>query len=580
MEERGGEEQVGSEASVELRCLPADRRDRDRVLEEAARVRVVAVSRGRVRAQAGLHARVAEDGRHRLAQRGVVDLRDEEVEESLELGHVPSCRGSELRRIGVGRRLDRADLELQAVAVALHATQHAHGVALAEAPVEELDVAPDARVDAPARVDELEREVGIATASPQPLLASDGVGPLDDPVLGELGDRRHRASLGPLADGPSWTPEVGRRGAGTLRRVAEVEPFRAVRYDARRAGPLASLVAPPYDVVSAVERERLRAASPYNVAHLTLPDTESEAAELWHDWQADGVLVREERPAFWVLVQDYVGPDGIRRTRTGLVASLTAEQYERRVVLPHERTHAGPKEGRLRLLRAVRAHLEPIFLLYDAEAPFAVPDRDADIEAEGARLWRLEDDGSIAAAFRDRQLLIADGHHRYETTLAFHAETGTPGSRRLLAVLVSARDPGLMIFPTHRRFREAPGSLGVPERVPVRDPETGLRELERLPRDRAAVVVYERGRAEVAVDGEGELDVRLVDRLGHEGIEYTPDWRDAVRAVDAGDAAVAFLMRPTRIEDVFAVARRGETMPQKSTYFYPKLLSGLLLHPV
>ena len=362
--------------------------------------------------------------------------------------------------------------------------------------------------------------------------------------------------------------------------MAEVAPFRAVRYDVRRAGALASLVAPPYDVVSASERERLRAASPHNVARLTLPDSEAEAAALWHAWQAEGVLVREERPAFWALRQDYVGPDGIPRTRTGLVVSLAAERYERRAILPHERTHAGPKEGRLRLLRAVGAHLEPIFLLYDADAPFAVPERDPDLEAEGARLWRLEDDGSIAEAFHERQLLIADGHHRYETALAFHAETGTPASRRLLAVLVSARDPGLMIFPTHRYFRERPGDLTVGDRLPVRDPEGALRELERVPPERAAVVVYESGRAELAVDGEGELDVRLVDRLGHDGIGYTPDWRSAVGAVDAGEAAVAFLLRPTRIEDVFAVAQRGETMPQKSTYFYPKLLSGLLFHPL
>ena len=378
--------------------------------------------------------------------------------------------------------------------------------------------------------------------------------------------------LGALSGGP--------RGRWYAPAVADVEPFRAVRYDERRAGALASLVAPPYDVISPSDREGLRSASPYNVVRLTLPDSEPEAADLWQTWRAEGVLVRDERPRFWALTQEYVGPDGVPRTRTGLVASLAAEPYERRVVLPHERTHAGPKEGRLRLLRAVGAQLEPIFLLYDADAPFTLPEREADIEVDGARLWRLEDDGSIAAAFREQQLLIADGHHRYETALAFHAETRTPASRRLLAVLVSARDPGLTIFPTHRCFRERPGALAAGERRRVPDPEAALRELERVPRERAAVVVYEPGRAEVAVDGEGELDVRLVDRLGHEGLAYTPDWRAAVGAVDAGEAAVAFLLRPTRIEDVFAVARRGETMPQKSTYFYPKLLSGLLFHPL
>jgi hypothetical protein len=149
----------------------------------------------------------------------------------------------------------------------------------------------------------------------------------------------------------------------------------------------------------------------------------------------------------------------------------------------------------------------------------------------------------------------------------------------VLAVLVSLEDPGLMIFPTHRVFAKEPAEpLPAEERLP--DPERALAALNELPRDRAAAVVYRPGDAELAVDGEGELDVRLVDRLGHDGISYTPDWHEAVRAVDSGEAAVAVLMRPTRIEDVFAVAQRDETMPQKSTYFYPKLVSGLLFLPL
>jgi hypothetical protein len=136
-----------------------------------------------------------------------------------------------------------------------------------------------------------------------------------------------------------------------------------------------------------------------------------------------------------------------------------------------------------------------------------------------------------------------------------------------------------MIFPTHRVFEAEPTeSLPIQDRLA--DPESALAALEELPRDRAAAVVYRNGGAQLAVDGEGELDVRLVDRLGHEGISYTASWQEAVRAVDEGDAVVAVLMRPTRIEDVFAVAQRGETMPQKSTYFYPKLVSGLLFLPL
>ncbi|MGB2875473.1 MAG: DUF1015 domain-containing protein [Gaiellaceae bacterium] len=355
--------------------------------------------------------------------------------------------------------------------------------------------------------------------------------------------------------------------------MAEVKPFRAVRYG-ERAGPLETLVAPPYDVISPEERAQLMARSPYNVVHLTLPDDEAEAGRLWNDWRRDSILAEEEDAACWWLSQDYVGPDGVARTREGLGAALRVEPYENRVVLPHERTHRAPKEGRLRLLREVRAQLEPLFFLYEGEPPAQRPDRHPDLEADDARLWRLPAD-DVARAFADRALLIADGHHRYETALAYHREVGSPESAYVLAVLVSLDDPGLMIFPTHRVFADEPArSLPAEDRLP--DPERALDELNDLPRDRAAAVVYRRGDAELAVDGEGELDVRLVDRLGHDGISYTPDWREAVRAVDSGEAAVAVLMRPTRIEDVFAVAELGETMPQKSTYFYPKLVSGLL----
>jgi uncharacterized protein (DUF1015 family) len=361
-----------------------------------------------------------------------------------------------------------------------------------------------------------------------------------------------------------------------LRPLAEVKPFRALRYDLDRAGPLEGLVAPPYDVIGPEERDALFAKSPYNVAHLTLPDSEEEAGRSFSEWREGGILVPAE-PGFWALSQDYVGPDGVPRTRTGLVGSLRVEPYEAGTVLPHERTHRGPKEGRLRLLRETRAQLEPIFLLYEGDAPFETPGGAPELEVEGTRLWRLPDE-SLGDAFADRRLLIADGHHRYETALAYHEETGTPESGHMMVVLVSLEDPGLTIFPTHRLFREPPQrDLLAGESRP--DPESALQELDDLPRERAAVVVYD-GKTELAVDGAGELDVQLVDRLGHEGLSYTADWRDAVRAVDEGEAAVAVLMRPTRIEDVFQVAARGETMPQKSTYFYPKLVSGLLFHPL
>src|SRR5919206_2210618 len=169
--------------------------------------------------------------------------------------------------------------------------------------------------------------------------------------------------------------------------MADVKPFRAVRYG-ERAGPLETLVAPPYDVISPPERAELAARSPYNVVHLTLPDEEAEAGRLWSEWHGDGVLRDEDEPSYWWLSQDYVGPDGVARTREGLVTALRAQPYEDRVILPHERTHAGPKEGRLRLLRATRTQLEPIFLLWDGTIELDGLG-EPDLQSQGDKLWRL-----------------------------------------------------------------------------------------------------------------------------------------------------------------------------------------------
>jgi uncharacterized protein (DUF1015 family) len=338
--------------------------------------------------------------------------------------------------------------------------------------------------------------------------------------------------------------------------VADVRPFRAERYDETQAGPLERLVAPPYDVITPAEREEYLARSPYNVVHLTLPDDEEHAARDLSEWRGRGVLARDGEPAVYLLSQDYTGPDGVQRNRSGLVASLRAEPYDRGVVLPHERTHAGPKEGRLRLLRATRTQLEPIFLLYEGD-PLDPPSREPDLQSSGDKLWRVD----TAPNFGRTQLLIADGHHRYETALAYAREGGSP---YLMVVLVPTRQEGLTIFPTHRLAAYVNGAHG----TPIGEPG------EELP----GVVVYRDGRYEL-LEGDG-LDVEVVERLAPDGVTYTPQRAEAVATVDRGDAEAAFLLRPTRIEDVWDVARRGRTMPQKSTYFYPKLTSGLLFHPL
>ena len=338
--------------------------------------------------------------------------------------------------------------------------------------------------------------------------------------------------------------------------MAVVKPFRAERYDEESAGPLEQLVAPPYDVISPEERSELLGRSPYNVVHLTLPDTEEEAGAAIADWRGRGVLARDEEPAYWFLSQDYVGPDGVARNRSGLVASLRAEPYENRVVLPHERTHSGPKEGRLRLLRATRTELEPIFLLYEGD-PLEPPAGEPDLQSGGDKLWRISD----APSFEQTELLIADGHHRYETALAYAEEGGSP---YLMVVLVPTRQEGLTIFPTHRVAEHVNGAGG----TPIDEPG------DELP----GVVLYRDGRYELLA-GDG-LDVDIVERIAPQGVTYTSQRGDAVATVDRGDAEAAFLLRHSRIEDVWEVARRGDTMPQKSTYFFPKLTSGLLFHPL
>jgi len=335
--------------------------------------------------------------------------------------------------------------------------------------------------------------------------------------------------------------------------MARIRPFRALRYD---LPDLAPVVAPPYDVISPEERAGYLARSPYNVVHLTLPDSEEQAARDLAAWQDEGVLVREAEPAYWWLAQDYVGPDGAARRREGFVASLLAEPYENRVILPHERTHAGPKEGRLRLLRATRTQLEPLFFLWDGTIELDGLG-EPDIQVDGDKLWRLgaEFGDALTEELADAQLLIADGHHRYETALAYGE------SPWLLAVIVPTDQEGLTIFPTHRVAQSVNGVTGTPIDPPG----------DELP----GVVLYRDGRYEL-VEGDG-LDPELVDRLEPQGVTYTPH---AVAAVDRGEAEAAFLLRPTRIEDVWEVAGRGDVMPQKSTFFYPKLTSGLLFHPL
>jgi uncharacterized protein (DUF1015 family) len=358
--------------------------------------------------------------------------------------------------------------------------------------------------------------------------------------------------------------------------MADVQPFRAVRYSGAAGSP-ADLVAPPYDAVTAEERESLYTRSPYNVVHVTLPESADEAGRLYRDWLAEGVLEHDAEPAIWLAVEDYVDPDGIARERRGVIASVAAEPYETGAVLPHERTHPRIREERRRLLRATRVQPEPILLLADTQLELAVPDEPAALQVAGTRLWRLPADA--AGGLRGAQLLIADGHHRYESAVELDEELGSPGVR-IMALVVSTDDVGLQLLPTHRVFANRPDIATGADAEQCASLDDALGRLESEPHGRSAVIRYRRADIGIVRGEVGELDAELVDRQGLDGIRYTPRLDEARAAVDSGDADAAFILRPPRVEDVFAMARRGERMPPKSTYFYPKPLSGLLFHPV
>jgi len=408
--------------------------------------------------------------------------------------------------------------------------------------------------------------------------------------------------------------------------MADVQPFRALHYDLDRVGGLQRVVAPPYDVIDADQRATLIARSPYNVVEIDLPqadrDPYAHAAEVFASWQADGILTRDPEPALWALEQEYTGPDGHRRTRRGFLARVGIEDYGPGRIRPHERTHPGPKEDRLRLTRATQANLSPIFSLYDDPAgtayraldkakqePWAeVTDGDGTVH----RLWRIADPmaaRTVGDALADTELLIADGHHRYETARVYHQEEG--GAGHVLMCLVALQDPGLTVFPTHRLVTQ----LDDGRRAALRDAVRRDFEITEIPAEELEptgngtrvrmgyldahhrrplrLTLRDPGIAAAALPDKPEayraLDTAVLealvlkqalgmseDDISHlHGLDYARDAKQARDRVTQGQAEAAFFMGATPVERVRDVAAAGESMPPKSTYFFPKVLTGM-----
>ena len=419
--------------------------------------------------------------------------------------------------------------------------------------------------------------------------------------------------------------------------MAEVQPLRALRYDLGNAGPLDRITAPPYDVIDSEKRAELASKSPYNVVHVDLPengdDRYERAAALLEEWRQGSIVVQEGEPALWALTQAYRLPDGDERIRHGFFCRVRITDYGPGLIRPHERTHPAAKEDRLRLMQATRANLSPIFALYPdprAEAWSALEATTrqepwaevTDDEGTTHRLWRVGDSEAIAQvrqALSDRELLIADGHHRYETARTYAEQVGGDGDHRyVLMCLVSLSDPGLAILPTHRLvggidaarrerleqliardFKTRPVSLD--QLTPEETADGNLPAYGFLDRDNERALRLELSSPQ-AVDGAlaghaesyRRLDTAVLEKLvleealgmteddisAQRGLGYARDLSEALAALRSGAYQMAFLLRPTPVEQVRAVAEAGETMPPKSTYFYPKLLSGLLFNPL
>jgi uncharacterized protein (DUF1015 family) len=419
--------------------------------------------------------------------------------------------------------------------------------------------------------------------------------------------------------------------------MTDIQPLRALHYDQATVGPLASVTSPPYDVIDAQQREALLRSSPFNVVAVDLPKEEggrdpyAVAGEQWEAWQMQGVVVRDPEPALWAHTQTYTGPDGLERTRKGFFCRVRIEGYGPGRVRPHERTHPGPKEDRLRLMRATRANLSPIFSLFSdptgaAWGALEPATRGApwgevgDADGTTHRVWRVGDPTAIAAvqeATREVELLIADGHHRYETAGTYAEEVGGEGEHRfVLMCLVALEDPGLTIFPTHRLVRgldrERQESLRDALR---RDFEIAEVSIERIAPEPGGgplqlgyidahhqrpyrLTLKDQAIADAALPGfseayrgldTGVLEALLLKRalglsdddISHfNGLFYARSTEEALAMVRSGEYDAAFLMRPTPVAQVRDVAAGGENMPPKSTFFYPKLLTGLLFNPL
>jgi uncharacterized protein (DUF1015 family) len=408
--------------------------------------------------------------------------------------------------------------------------------------------------------------------------------------------------------------------------LAEIIPFQGLRYNIDKVGGLSLVTAPPYDVISEGERALLYEKSPYNIIHLTLgkdipgKDKYKKAASLIADWVKDEALLLDKRDCIYVYEQEYTLSNGLQKKRRGFIALLKLERFGG-AILPHEETLSAPREDRLKLLRACPGSLSPIFMLYDdperaIDSTLIVDKLIIEFESrkgEAHRVWRITSSEKIERlkeAMRGKNVYLADGHHRYEAALAYQGETGA--CNYIMAYLTNMTDDGLTILPVHRliqfphpdtdKIEKEAGKFFAVENV------TSLnRMLSRLRqgRENHAIGFYSKGKGfkifslkdenilSKVFGGNRSIEWKMLDTnilhkillnqiLGKEEIEkdsiaYITSAEEAVAAVENGRFNVAFFLNPIKASQVKSIAQAGEKMPGKATYFYPKLLDGLII---
>jgi len=404
--------------------------------------------------------------------------------------------------------------------------------------------------------------------------------------------------------------------------LATVKPFQPYRYTPK-AGDPAKLLTQPYDKINPAMQAKYLAASPHNLVRVILGERHASdnpsdnvytrAAKYLDEWTRDGILAQDPQPGFYAYFQDFAVPDtNERATRMGFIGLGKVEDYAAGVVFRHEQTLSGPKKDRLELLRHTRGHFGQIFMLYpDREGSVdqllvqAASDRPVldvlDEYQARHRLWPVTDEAAtrqMAALMSDKKLLIADGHHRYETALAYRNENpGMPAAEYVMMTLVNMYSPGLKILATHRVLRNLEGfqavallakarssGWSVREGMPERGGDAGTLRIGLVAASRSYVL--ERARR----DGELDVPVLHTEILGgllgiseeavrdERNITYVRGVEAAVAEVREKGAQAAFLLEPTPIEEMARIAFGGGVMPQKSTDFYPKLLSGVTIY--